>query len=54
MKKLLFIFGVTLALASCTSKPAETTATTTDSTAVTVDTVKVDTAAKAVVRTTKK
>ena len=39
MKKLMFIFGITLALASCTSQPAETTATTTYSTAVVIDTV---------------
>jgi PBP1b-binding outer membrane lipoprotein LpoB len=39
MKKLMFIFGITLALASCSNQPAETTVTTTDSTAVAVDTV---------------
>lgn len=39
MKKLMFIFGITLALASCTSQPAETTDTTTDSTSVVIDTV---------------
>jgi hypothetical protein len=53
MKKLMFIFGITLALASCTSKPAETTTTTTDSTAVAVDTLAVDTT-HAVVDSTKK
>jgi len=55
MKNLLFIFGVTLtlALASCTSKPAETAATTADSTAVAVDTLAVDTTATVSVDTTK-
>jgi len=57
MKKLFVILSVSLLLASCSHKPAETTvATTTDSTVVKVDTAKakVDTTAKAVVDTTKK
>jgi ABC-type glycerol-3-phosphate transport system substrate-binding protein len=42
MKKLLFILGISLALAACTPKSSEDTTTTSDSTKV--DTVKVDTA----------
>ena len=39
MKKLLFIFGITLVLASCNYQPAvKTNETATDSTAVAVDT----------------
>jgi PBP1b-binding outer membrane lipoprotein LpoB len=39
MKKLMFIFGITLVLASCSNQPAETAVPTTDSTAVAIDTV---------------
>ena len=54
MKKLLFIFGITLILASCSNQPAETTVITTDSTAVAVDTVAPVTADTAVVDSTAK
>lgn len=53
MKKIMFIFGVTLLLTACSNKPAEVTTEATDSTAVVVDTMAVDTMAVAV-DTTKK